>query len=99
MVPRFTLSNGSERYGIVPGQTIDLAMLFPGRSIPTGALAEVTVHPQDPQAIGLKNMTTGTWAVTLDTGASTEVAPGRNVKLVANEKIKIGDVVIDVQSI
>ena len=30
-VPRFILSNGAERYGIVPGQTIDLAMLFPGR--------------------------------------------------------------------
>jgi hypothetical protein len=44
-------------------------------------------------------MTTGTWAVKLDTGASTEVAPGRNVKLVANEKIKIGDVIIDVQAV
>jgi RsiW-degrading membrane proteinase PrsW (M82 family) len=99
VMPRFTLSNGAERYGIVPGQTIDLAMLFPGRGISTGALAEVTAHPQDPQTIGLKNMTTGTWAVKLDTGASTEVAPGRNVKLVANEKIKIGDVIIDVQAV
>lgn len=98
-VPRFTLSNGAERYGIVAGQTIDLAILFPGRGLASGALAEVTVHPQDPQAVGLKNMTTGAWAVTLDTGISTEVAPGRSVKLVANEKIKIGAVTIDVQAV
>ena len=96
--PRFILANGAERYGIVPGQTIDLAMLFPNRGLSPGTLAEVTVHPQD-QAVGLKNMTSGVWAVTLDTGAATTVAAGRSVKLVANEKIKIGDVTIDVQSV
>lgn len=96
--PKFTLGNGAERYGIVPGQTIDLAMLFPNRGLPSGSLADVTVHPQD-QAIGLKNMSASTWAVTLDTGATTAVANGRNVKLVANEKIKIGDVTIDVQAV
>ena len=96
--PKFTLGNGAERYGIVPGQTIDLAMLFPNRGLPAGTLADVTVHPQD-QAIGLKNMSASTWAVALDTGATTSVANGRNVKLVANEKIKIGDVTIDVQAI
>ena len=98
-VPRFILSNGAERYGIVAGQTIDLAMLFPGRGLSSGTLAEVTVHPQDAQAIGLKNMTSVVWAVTLDTGATTTVAAGRSVKLVANEKIKIGAVTIDVQAV
>ena len=98
-VPRFTLSNGAQRYGIVAGQTIDLAMLFPGRGLASGTLAEVTVHPQDAQAIGLKNMTSGVWTVTLDTGAMTTVAAGRSVKLVANEKIKIGAVTIDVQAV
>ncbi|HEY5126620.1 MAG TPA: PrsW family glutamic-type intramembrane protease, partial [Bradyrhizobium sp.] len=98
-VPRFILSNGAERYGIVAGQTIDLAMLFPGRGLSSGTLAEVTVHPQDAKAIGLKNMTSVVWAVTLDTGATTTVAAGRSVKLVANEKIKIGAVTIDVQAV
>jgi RsiW-degrading membrane proteinase PrsW (M82 family) len=98
-VPRFILSNGAERYGIVAGQTIDLAMLFPGRGLPSGTLAEVTLHPQDAKAIGLKNMTSGVWAVTLDTGAMTTVAAGRSVKLVANEKIKIDAVTIDVQAV
>lgn len=98
-VPRYILSNGAERYGIVPGQTIDLGMLFPGRGLSPGTLAEVTVHPQDTTAIGLKNMTSGEWAVTLDTGAATSVAAGRNVKLVSNEKIKIGAVTIDVQAV
>jgi RsiW-degrading membrane proteinase PrsW (M82 family) len=97
--PRFTLSNGAQRYGIVAGQTIDLAMLFPGRGLAAGTLAEVTVNPKDPQAVGLKNMTSGAWAVTLDTGATTSVAGGRSVKLVAKEKIKIGEVIIDVQSV
>jgi len=98
-VPRFILSNGAERYGIVTGQTIDLAMLFPGRGLSSGTLAEVTVNPQDAQAIGLKNMTSVVWTVTLDTGATTTVAAGRSVKLVANEKIKIGAVTIDVQAV
>ena len=98
-VPRYILSNGAERYGIVTGQTIDLAMLFPGRGLSSGTLAEVTVHPQDAQAIGLKNMTSVVWTVTLDTGAVTTVAAGRSVKLVANEKIKIGAVTIDVQAV
>ena len=98
-VPRYILSNGAERYGIVAGQTIDLAMLFPGRGLSSGTLAEVTVHPQDAQAIGLKNMTSAVWTVTLDTGATTTVAAGRSVKLVANEKIKIGAVTIDVQAV
>lgn len=98
-VPRFILSNGAERYGIVAGQTIDLAMLFPGRGLSSGTLAEVTVHPQDAKAIGLKNMTSVVWTVTLDTGATTTVAAGRSVKLVANEKIKIGAVTIDVQAV
>ncbi|HEY4980740.1 MAG TPA: PrsW family intramembrane metalloprotease [Pseudolabrys sp.] len=98
-VPRFILSNGAERYGIVAGQTIDLAMLFPERGLSSGTLAEVTVHPQDAKAIGLKNMTSVVWAVTLDTGATTTVAAGRSVKLVANEKIKIGAVTIDVQAV
>ena len=44
-------------------------------------------------------MTSGVWAVTLDTGASTTVTSGRSVKLVANEKIKIGDVTVDVQAV
>jgi len=74
-------------------------MLFPGRGLSSGTLAEVTVHPQDTQAIGLKNMTSVVWTVTLDTGATTTVAAGRSVKLVANEKIKIGAVTIDVQAV
>lgn len=97
--PRFILACAGQRYGILPGQTIDLATLFPAQGLAPGSHAVVSVHPQDATAIGLKNLTQETWAAVLESGASTNVPPGRHLKLVAGEKIRIGAVTIEVEAV
>ena len=95
----FALAVGASRFGIVAGQTMDLAVLFPRQGLPQPALAEVTVNPKDEKALGLKNLTSAAWTVTTESGAIVNVGKGRSVKLVANEKIAIGDCIILVQSL
>ena len=97
--PKFSLANGAARFGIVAGQTIDLAALFPGVGLPPGTLAEVTVNPQDPSAMGLKNMTAAPWSATTSAGTVASISPGRNVRLVADATIRIGAVEIIVQAV
>eukprot|EP01037_Dinobryon_pediforme_P014605 gene14605-14729_t len=83
-VPRFTVAVGAARFGILAGQTIDFAVLFPDAGLPLGSLAEVTVNPHDAAMLGLKNMTNAAWTATTPDGASASVSPGKNVKLVAS---------------
>jgi RsiW-degrading membrane proteinase PrsW (M82 family) len=97
--PLYSIAVGETRFGIVVGQTIDLATLFPVAGLPQGSLVAVEAHPQDQTIVGLKNMTQATWAVELESGATTAVAPGRNVKLVAGEKITIGTTTITIQKL
>lgn len=97
--PRFTLALGTARFGILPGQTIDLSTLFIDGNFSPGTLAEVTVHPQDSTIVGLKNLSSLTWIATTDDGATTNVPPQRNVKLVNREKLTIGSSVIVVASV
>ena len=97
--PRFTVAVGAARFGIIAGQTIDFAVLFPEAGLPAGALAEVTVNPHDATMLGLKNMTNAAWTATTQEGISAGVSPGKNVKLVANGKIMVGTVEILIQSL
>jgi RsiW-degrading membrane proteinase PrsW (M82 family) len=98
-VPKFALANGANRFGVLVGQTIDLAALFPGCGLPASCLAEVNAHPNDASIVGLKNLTGDTWVVQFETGAMTSVGPGRNVKLVDKAKIVIGGATVEVQQI
>ena len=98
-MPRFALACGAARFGIVAGQTIDLAMLFPTAGLPQGSLAEVAVNPHDPLQMGLKNLTSFDWVATTSTGSQATVLKGRNLKLVADEKIMVGSVEIIVQAV
>ena len=95
----FALASGANRFGITTGQTIDLAMLFPGQGLPQPCLAEVTVNPKDASQLGLKNKSDISWTVTTDTGSVVTVGKGRNVKLAANEKIIIGSCIVVVQAL
>ena len=99
IIPRFALANGAQRFGILVGQTIDLSTLFPGAGLPAGTLAEVTVNPKDPNAMGLKNMTGIAWTAGLEGSAETRVEPGRNVRLIAGGHIQLGTVAILVQAV
>ncbi|MBG1233906.1 PrsW family glutamic-type intramembrane protease [Aestuariivirga litoralis] len=97
--PTFALAAGSARFGIIAGQTLDLAQLFPGQGLPAQCLAEVTVNPKDASQLGLKNLSSASWDVTTDSGSSASAPKGRNVKLSPGTKITIGQCVIQVQSV
>lgn len=56
-----------------------------------GVVAEVNANPNDPAVLGLKNLSTQTWPVTLADGSARELAPGRSIKLEAGMTLKIGD--------
>ncbi len=98
VAPKFILANGNSKFGIVAGQTVDLSVLFPGRGLPAGSLAEVTINPKDPTSLGLKNLTSVPWSVTTEAGSVATVGKGRNVKLAANEKIAIGECIVLIQA-
>ncbi len=97
--PRFSVACGQARFAIMPGQTIDFAVLFPGLGLAPPSLAEVSAHPQDATIIGLKNLTSVPWTATTGGGAVASVGPGHNLRLVDGETIAIGNVTILVQSL
>jgi eukaryotic-like serine/threonine-protein kinase len=55
-------------------------------------LARVARHPKDESIWGLQNMSDGSWIVTLGSGETAEVEPGRNVTLAQGMRINFGTV-------
>jgi hypothetical protein len=55
-----------------------------------GGVAQVSAHPSDPQILGLQNLATRAWFVTLPDGQETQIEPGRNVRLASGTKINFG---------
>jgi serine/threonine protein kinase len=53
-------------------------------------LAEVVAHPNNPELLGLRNLTDHTWKVTLADGDDREVGPGKAVRLDAGTVIDFG---------
>ena len=55
-----------------------------------GIVAEVSHHPKDPAALGLKNLSDRTWQVTLADGSNRTIESGRSIKLAVGTKINFG---------
>lgn len=62
-----------------------------------GVVAEVSANPNDPAVLGLKNLSTQAWTVTLADGSQRELASGRSIKLEAGMILKIGDLTATVR--
>jgi Trypsin-like peptidase domain len=67
---------------------------LPGLSsnLPGGLVARVTTHPTDPRNCGFQNLSQTPWRVRLPDGKKAEIAPGKNVRLVAGLWIYFGRV-------
>jgi len=57
-----------------------------------GIVAEVNQNPQDPNILGLKNLSYSSWVATLVTGEQRQIDSGRSVKLAAGTKINFGPI-------
>ena len=55
-----------------------------------GIIAEVTQNPQDPNILGLKNLSYSSWIATLTTGGQKRIDPWRSIKLDIGTKIDFG---------
>lgn len=54
-------------------------------------VGEVNSNPNDPNVLGIKNVSTQTWHVTTVSGEKRELATGRSVRLTRGMHIRIGD--------
>jgi RsiW-degrading membrane proteinase PrsW (M82 family) len=63
-----------------------------------GIVGEVTRHPQDTTILGLKNLSHGTWMVTVADSSTRQVRPGQSVKLAARTKIHFGSAFGEIRS-
>ena len=71
----------------------------PGLQATSGAIvAEVGRNPNDPNVLGLKNMSRNAWTATLANRDRVQVAPGRNVRVAAGTNISFGSVSADIEN-
>ena len=75
---------------LMPGARIDLGLIpaLAGRG--RGLVGEVSVHPQNPGVIGLKNLGTTTWYARLRDGSVQPIEPQRSVRLAGGISIDFG---------
>lgn len=62
-----------------------------------GIVAEVNANPNDPNVLGVKNLSQSTWVVTTDSGERRELAPGRSIRIARGTRLHLGDVVAEVK--
>jgi hypothetical protein len=58
-----------------------------------GVVGEVSANPNDVAVLGLKNLSSQPWPVTLPSGQQRELAPGRSIRLEPGMRLVIGDLV------
>ena len=56
-----------------------------------GLVAEVTRNPNDPDILGLTNMSTAAWEVVTASNTRRAIQPGQTVKLSPGTKIDFGE--------
>lgn len=72
---------------------------IPGLQASNGTtVAEVGRNPNDPNILGLKNLSRSAWTATLANRDRVQVDPGRNVRVATGTKISFGSVSADIQS-
>jgi hypothetical protein len=89
------------------GKTLSLAdgMKLSAADIPglqsssaAGMVAEVGRNPNDPNILGLKNLSRTAWTATLANRDRVQIDPGRNVRVAAGTKISFGSVSADIET-
>lgn len=60
-------------------------------------IAEVSANPNDPNVLGLKNLSDTAWQVTTASGQQRELLPGRSIRLEVGLAIRIGEMVAHVR--
>ena len=75
---------------LMPGGRVDLGMIPALGERGRGLVGEVSVHPRNPDVIGLKNLGTVTWYARLRDGSVQAVEPQRNVRLAGGVSIDFG---------
>jgi hypothetical protein len=63
-----------------------------------GMVAEVGRNPNDPNILGLKNLSRTAWTATLANRDRVQVDPGRNVRVTVGTKISFGSVSADIEN-
>jgi RsiW-degrading membrane proteinase PrsW (M82 family) len=56
-----------------------------------GLVAEITRNPNDPNVLGLTNLSTTSWEVVTSSNTRRDIAPGQTVKLASGTKIDFGE--------
>lgn len=78
---------------LVVGRTFSAPDLPGLHSLPPGGpVAAVTSHPTEPAICGMQNLSQRSWRARLANGDSTEVKPGRNIRLAQGTRINFGSV-------
>ena len=87
-----SLRVGTKYLVIVPGLRL-MAHQVPGllAGSTEGLVAEITRNPNDPNVLGLTNLSTTAWEVVTSSNTRREIAPGQTVKLAAGTKIDFGE--------
>lgn len=88
------------------GKTIPLAdsvklstVDIPGLQASNGTtVAEVGRNPNDPNVLGLKNLSRSAWTATLANRDRVQVDPGRNVRIATGTKISFGSVSAEIEN-
>lgn len=60
-------------------------------------VAEVSANPNDPNVLGLKNVSDGSFHVTTADGQARDLAPGRSIRLERGLRVQIGDLTAHVR--
>jgi hypothetical protein len=55
-------------------------------------LADVSVHPQDPRKVGLRNLSEDKWVISTTDGETKDAGPGRTVRMSEGTKINFGGI-------
>ena len=67
-------------------------------SSPGGAVASIGRNPNDPNILGLKNLSRISWTATLASRDRIQVDPGKNVRVAAGTKISFGSIEGEIQT-
>jgi hypothetical protein len=92
--PRFSLRLSTGKIlSLVDGVKLGTSDI-PGLQAPAGSstVAEVGRNPNDPNVLGLKNLSRSTWTAEVGNQNRLQVAPGRNLRIAAGTKISFGSV-------
>ncbi len=82
---RYVLRLDGLNFELRAGQAVDFKGRLPGLQ---GLAAEVTTHPTNPTMLGLRNLGSAAWQVTMPNLSVQSVDPQRNVRLVAGMRIE-----------